>query len=993
MKYIVLGVTIFLSMTLSATVHAGTLKYPVPAYDVANDTMFFDLSKALFSGNGPYYYDIPVIVKSNGPISNFDFWFKYNQSEMTYDSTINMVSALDPYTYYNPFNQFLSNTTSGPIASYNIPKNTTLIYLRFKLASACTLIDSDDFNSITTLLNGSECKHKFINLGSGSSFLGISTTSLCEGDTAYFSGPINVNGKSVSSWSWDFGNGVSANTQLGSAIYDSGVYSVILNVTTNEGCVYSANQTLNVGAIPVASFSFSVSPDQDSVFFTNTSDLATYLWDFGDGMQSTASDPIRTYMGGGFFPVSLTATNKECSSTYFDTVLVDRPTAKFIYNGKCARSEINFTNQSSYANGTIASYQWDFGDVNKSSSKNPVNIYGVAGVYTVTLTVTGSNGLQSIYKEDITIDNKPIVMFSNTSESGCSPLSTSFVDKSVTDPASIYYWNFGDNTFSLLKNPAKIYSNAGQYTVKLTVSSPNGCIDSLIKLNYVTVLESPIAEFEHEPACINTPIQFNEVVQSGNTNSSWSWNFGNGATSNLQNPLCSYPSEGNFSVTLDVTNSFGCSDEVTKTLFVRNKPKANFISIDNLGCVPLSVSFTNTSNTSAGSSYTWDFGNGAQSTVVNPKKIFGESGLFSVRLISTAPGGCADTITKKDLIQVLSGVVANFQVNQNCAGGITKFEDLSVSTSGNVQKWNWSFGNGFTADVQNPQVVYNQPGTYTAQLAVVTDQGCSDTISLPIGMDLKPIVSFTAPSAFGCAPYTVKFSNNSTHDDGSGYLWDFGNGSISTLENPTNIYNSTANYDVKLIVTKPNGCKDSLVQNNFVQLQNPSIADFTLVEDTLFYPESQSFVKNHSLDASTYLWSFGDGYTSNLLEPAHYYEATGEFEICLTSKSLFGCESKRCDTIVIIESSSVAVPSAFTPNGDGKNDVFLVRGGPFRSFQMKVFNEWGNLVFSSNDPLLGWDGTYSGKLQPSGAFEYVIVGEELNGAALNEYGVINLKRY
>jgi gliding motility-associated-like protein len=954
--------------------------------------MFFDLSNAVYSGSGTYFYDIPVFIRSNGPISNFDFWFKFNQTEMTYNSTINMIPALDPFTYFNPLNDVLSNTTSGPSATYLVPMNTTLLFVRFQLSGPCTLIDSTDFNSITTLLNGSVCKNKFINLGSGSSFIGISPSILCDGNTANFTGPISVNDKPVASWNWDFGNGTSAITQNGSATYSTGVYSVSLNATTNDGCVYSISQVLDVAAVPLASFTFVVTANQDSVIFTNGTGPASYLWDFGDGSQSTESDPIHTYIGGGIFIVSLSATNQGCSTTFIDTILIDRPTALFTYNGNCSASVVSFSNLSTYVNGTIISNQWNFGDGNVSSQQNPSNIYGIAGVYTVTLTVTGSNGYQSVYTENITIANKPIVLFTASAVSGCSPHSTNFTDFSLTEPGSIYYWTFGDNTFSTLQNPSKTYIDAGLYTVKLIVSSVNGCIDSLIKQNYINVLETPTADFDNSPGCANTFVDFNEIIQPGAPNSLWNWNFGDGGTSNVQNPTHFYPSEGNFNVTLNVTNSVGCSDELTLPIFIRNQPNALFTILDTTGCAPLNAVFSNNSTTAVGSTFTWNFGNGVTSNVQNPSEVYDNSGLFTVTLIVTAPGGCADTLTRTDLIDVYSGLVVDFEYDNNCSGDLTQFTDLSVASSGSLNSWNWNFGNGITASLPDPQIYYDLPGTYTVELVVGTDQGCSDTIILPITMDEKPLVSFTVPSEYGCAPYDVLFTNTTTQDAGASYFWSFGDGTTSNLESPTHTYDSTTTFSVILVVTSPNGCSDSLVQSNFIQLQDPPTAGFTIVNDTLFIPESQSFVNNLSINASTYFWTFDDGFSSSLFEPAHIFADAGTFNMCLSAISEFGCESIYCDTIIVFQSAEIAIPSAFTPNGDGANDFFLVRGGPLRSFEMKIFNEWGNLVFSSTDQLVGWDGTHSDIPQSSGAFEYVITGETLYGEELNEYGVINLKR-
>lgn len=195
---------------------------PPPTYDVSNDSMFFDLGNAqVVSTGGNYFYDIPVSIKSNGPISSFDFWFKFDLTKMTYDTTFNLVGPLDPYTYYNPMNQFVSNTTSGPSASYLVPMNTTLIKIRFQLAGACTAIDIADFNTITTLLNGSVCKHKFKTSSSSGGLIVTNPPVICDGSLVNFSTPTVYNGRTINAWSWDLGNGATANTQSTSTTYHS----------------------------------------------------------------------------------------------------------------------------------------------------------------------------------------------------------------------------------------------------------------------------------------------------------------------------------------------------------------------------------------------------------------------------------------------------------------------------------------------------------------------------------------------------------------------------------------------------------------------------------------------------------------------------------------------------------------------------------------------------------------------------------------------------
>jgi gliding motility-associated-like protein len=965
----------------------------MPPYDVSNDTMFFDLSNAVYSGTGTYFYDIPVYIRSNGPISNFDFWFKFNQSELTYDSTINMVSALDPYSYFNPVNEFLSNTTSGPTATYTVPMNTVLLYVRFQLSGPCVLIDSSDFNTVTTLLNGSVCKHKFIDLSNNGSYLGINPSTICDGGLVSFTGPSSVNAKPVTSWSWNLGNGVTSSQQNTSTNYAAGSYTATLDVQTSDGCTFNFSQPSVSGQIPNASFTYQVSTGQDTVLFQNASDSASYLWIFGDGNSSSLTDPTNVYTGGGYYTVTLTADLNGCSSIVIDTILLDRPQALFSFTGNCTGDAINFTDLSTYANGSIVSWNWNFGDLFTSSFQNPSHVYAISGDYPVTLTVLGSNGISSIYTTTIQIDTKPIVLFNATQVTGCAPLSTVFNDQSFADAGAIYYWTFGDNTYSLLESPSKTYGQEGSYDVKLTISTPNGCVDSLLKPDYITVLYTPTADFIHSPACVNTDIQFTEIVTPGYENSSWNWTFGDGNTSTAQNPSHFYPSEGNFSVSLTVTYSNGCTNTLTQPLSIRNQPNANFSTIDTVGCVPHSATFTNLSTSSAGSGYTWDFGDGNQSNLFQPTAIFDQSGTFDVTLIATAPGGCADTSTIVSLIEVLSGVVADFTVDQHCVGVPTLFTDVSVSSSGNVNSWSWAFGNGLSGNSSSAQIIYNAPGTYDVTLSVVTDQGCSDTVVKPVIMDAKPIVLFTVPDQQGCIPFEVPFSNMTAAAPGSTYNWQFSNGQTSTDVSPLVVFDSLGNYTVELTVTTPNGCADSLILTDYIQLVNAPVASFDLLEDTLFIPEAISGVNNTSQLASSYTWDFGDGYTSGLQNPTHIYADTGSYQICLTALNQYGCSDTACDTIIVLETSFLAIPTAFTPNGDGANDLFLVRGGPFQAFQFEVFNEWGNRLFSSTDQSIGWDGTYSGQPQPSGTYEYIVTGVTLSGESVNEYGWVNLKRY
>jgi gliding motility-associated-like protein len=295
--------------------------------------------------------------------------------------------------------------------------------------------------------------------------------------------------------------------------------------------------------------------------------------------------------------------------------------------------------------------------------------------------------------------------------------------------------------------------------------------------------------------------------------------------------------------------------------------------------------------------------------------------------------------------------------------------------------------------LSDPVYVYLDAGTFNVSLIVSTDQGCSDTIVKPLVIEDKPIVNFAVLPAAGCSPLSVTFDDLSTTPLGSTYLWDFGNGDTSSLQNPTEVYVSTANYSVLLQVTTPYGCVDSLLFVDAITMEDHPTAAYLVSNDTAAVPQAQIDFMNESVLSTSVSWSFGDGTYSNEEDPIHIFADTGIYEVCLTAVSQYGCTDTLCENVYILATNNVAIPGAFTPNGDGANDVLYVRGGPFKTIRMQIFNEWGNLIFESTDQAIGWTGNYRGVPQPSGSYEYIIKGETLDNENVNLYGVIHLNRY
>ncbi len=345
------------------------------------------------------------------------------------------------------------------------------------------------------------------------------------------------------------------------------------------------------------------------------------------------------------------------------------PTAEFSGDPTegCEPLTVNFSDESS---GDIDSWSWDFGDGATSTEQNPTHEYSSSGTYTVELTVTGPGGSDTETKSDYITVYEPITAdFSGSPTSGEAPLTVSFSDESTGD-VSAWEWDFGDGATSTEQNPTHEYSSAGTYTVTLT--SSNSCdSDAETKVDYITVNEpageAPVADFSGSPTSGEAPLTVNFTDESTNDPTSWSWDFGDGATSTEQNPTHEYTSAGTYTVEMTASNDYG-SDTETKVDYITvnepagEAPVADFSGSPTSGEAPLTVNFTDES-TNDPTSWSWDFGDGATSTEQNPTHEYTSAGTYTVEMTASNDYG-SDTETKVDYITVTEPTTQTMHVSE-----------------------------------------------------------------------------------------------------------------------------------------------------------------------------------------------------------------------------------------------------------------------------------------------------------------------------------------
>jgi PKD repeat protein len=221
-----------------------------------------------------------------------------------------------------------------------------------------------------------------------------------------------------------------------------------------------------------------------------------------------------------------------------------------------------------------------------------------------------------------------------------------------------------------------------------------------------------------------------------------------------------------------------------------------------------------------------------------------------------------------------SQVTANFSASptSGCSPQIVNFNDLST---GNPIYWKWDLGNGTISFLQNPSTSYFTPGQYTIKLVVEDGLGNKDSLTRAQYINIFPIpvVNFSATPLSGCVPLTVQFTDQSTAAGSTitSWLWDFGDGTTGTVRNPSHTYTSAGNYNVTLRVTTVSGCSKTLTKNNYIHASNGVTAAFTNTTPTgCSLPVTISFTNTSSGSGTlSYLWDFGDGFTSTLQNPTH----------------------------------------------------------------------------------------------------------------------------
>ncbi|MEP7265850.1 MAG: PKD domain-containing protein, partial [Bacteroidota bacterium] len=683
----------------------------------------------------------------------------------------------------------------------------------------------------------------------------------------------------------------------------------------------------------------------------------TYLWITNDTSQTVSN------LAAGNYQVTVTDSNN-CSKNA--TAIVNEPTI-LLDNAQVTDITCNGLTDGSIVlnvNGGTAPYyyQWSGSLVTSSSISNLI-----AGTYTVT--VTDGHNCNFITTYNI-IEPAVINAYLAADSVNCFGGNTGELQVVFVNPGLqpyTYQWN---GSVSATSSAANLY--AGNYSV--TIADNNGCTANLAASIY--------EPSDLQAAANGTNILCNGMatgtasvnVNGGTLPYSYQWT-GGGTTPSINNLT-----NGTYTVT--VTDGNGC-EETTSVILSQPAVLSLRVSSDHVICIGQDATLTAAAyGGTPPYAFTWNTGWNTNIYNVHP-----DTSIVYYVFVTDSNGCTVDSQQIAVNVNPALDVVVSIG-DTICKGETTVVTCLASGGNGGPYTYTWSNNPAGT-----PQITVTPDSTTTYSVSI--SDGCTvlpANTSTTVEVNELPNTQFSPDPGDGCVPLTVSFINAS---NGIQYMWNFGDGSHSVMNNPHHTYTMSGTFDVSLEATSTNGCKKIVVIPDAVHVFELPIAEFGYSPEHATILNKNIEFSNHSYSGNSYWWDFGDGIgTSAEMHPEYMYGDSGTYTVMLVAISSNGCEDTTYGEVIIEGIFSLYVPNSFTPNGDGRNDFFTYYGEGIVSADLQIFNRWGDVIYrDDSNTHAGWNGTSDdGKECQQGVYIYLIKAKDANGTDHEVKGTVTLVR-
>jgi gliding motility-associated-like protein len=839
----------------------------------------------------------------------------------------------------------------------------------------------------------------------------FATDTLCDGtlSTVTYTG----NGAATATYNWNFG-AASVVTGSNQGPYEviwpaTGVYPVSLSVLQDgcQGPVFTKDQTVNLQPTSTFSLAKAVCVGSTTVlsYTGNAPAGADYRWNLDGATLVTGAGqgPLTvSWATPGLKNVCLEVEINGCVSVLEckEILVNDLPVIDFTQpEAQCLKgNEFTFTYNGA---SPVASYSWNFGDLTSLSPQTtPNHVYTDAGLFTVTLIATDSNGCENTAARTVTVH--PEVEANFVSTEVCFGNENTFTALPI-GPSRVTNWNWalGDGATAQDSVFAHTYAAFGDYAVTLMLETENGCKDTLTRT--ARVFDQPVAAFTVEAKCAYDALPFTNQTAFTYPNITWNWSFGDGQTGAAQNPAHTYPSNGNFTAILTATTDQGCTSVATNNVTVHAVPVAA-IATDNV-CLDKSAQFFDASTVAEPSRivrYNWSVPTGDKGNAATFSYRFADAGRYVVGLEVATDQGCINQTSREVVIYPLPQV--EFALEPVCEETEARFVNLSgidQTISGDVlTTWTWNFGDGASVgSIPAPDHIFRDPGLFPVSLTVVSDKGC-------VGESTKNLEIFPKPEA----PQAI---NDTVCLRGQAFPLTLSDDLTAAVRWYANVQDATPFYEgygfaTENLVGSVTYFVEAVSVNGCASVRVPVTAMVFDPSDLVLIPSDSSvilpdgtvqFEINGLGTVASSVWNFGEAnMRQDFVAPvpgatSHTYTMPGVYTVTTLVTDTRGCTYTLATEVEVRKESGVYFSNAFTPNGDGVNDTWTCGHLRVKDFSLQVFNRWGQLVFEADRPDFEWNGVaLGGGPVQEGVYMFQLKATDLSGFEISEHGSLTILR-
>lgn len=750
--------------------------------------------------------------------------------------------------------------------------------------------------------------------------------------------------------------------------------------TDSNGCININTATVSVNNLPtVTTTSATICRGQQTATLT-AAGAQTYIWNNGAMVASISEAPLVTTI----YTVAGMDING-CVNTATTIVLVNNLPAVTATSATICVGQQTGT----LTAGGAQTYTWSTGGIGATITDSPpaTTQYTVSG--------TDMNGCVNTRTTTVIVNTLPVITVNNAFI--CAGLQTATL---TAVGAQSYTWSTTETTATITQSPL----TTSNYSV--TGIDVNGCVN--VANTTIIVFAIPTANFIADSVCHTLTTHFADA-SNGNgspiTNYAWDFNANNSIDAiGTASPNYIFANAGNTSVSYTVFSTprtgLVCVNSIIKNIWVNPNPVASF-SVDNRCINSQPNSFNASSSTiSAGSNtaYNWNYGDASNGTGITSNHSYVNPGIYTVSLTVTSSKGCTGSISKQT--EVYQKPQVSILADQKiCLGQSMTFTATSLPNSGTVINWMWDFNNVIStieASGQTTGYMYGTAGTKTLALVTETDKGCRDTLKRSVYINYLPNPLFTADKVIGCPVLCVNFTNNTMPVTGNvgnaSQTWFFGDGASANAVSGTSqehCYSGKSNsqlteYNVRLVVQTDSGCVNSLEKQNYISVYPQPVAAYTAISDPGTITTPLVVFTNQSQNFTSWVWHFGDGTSTDQvnLNPIHLYnnETAQTYHSYLTVFNQYGCKDSVFVSVDIKPEFVFYIPNAFTPsNRDDMNDLFTGKGIGIETYEMWVYDRWGEKLYHTNTIAEGWDGKYKGATVQQGVYIWKVSVKDVLG--------------